>query len=1362
MLCCIVLFMCTLGLFSPASAACIDTDRDGYGNPGDASCPKGNKTDCDNNDPKVYPGAAEICDGKDSNCDGWKPATDVDNDGDGVPKCKNDCNDSNNKVYPGAPELCDGLDNNCDYSIPVNERDVDADGYRTCGVPSDCNDNDRFINPGVQEWCSDRKDNNCNSQVDETPCICPDADNDGFTASYCGGTDCDDVNNTVYPGALELCTDGKDNDCNGLKDCADPNAINCPQITDADKDGYDVAGLCSTKDCNDNDPKVYPGAAEICDGKDSNCDGWKAPTDVDADGDNVPVCAGDCNDNNANINPRILERHIGDPICSDNIDNDCDGRADALDSGCAAGSCNTKTSPKDAPHFFTLLNPDGTIHIDNEAMNCGKCHAADFKDNIRFACQRCHADPADTSDPLNGTIKAQYPLAPPYGYGTAPNVAMHSSTVLGTKYGNWTMGNKGCVTCHNPHAQEQDNVFGTEYGMFIKEFICYNNNATGGSVQDFLEFTSDIGRGSFADGAPHSENICEVCHTRTNHHQRDGSAPGGQSHYDSTKCTDCHTHVSGFKPGAAGQSHFTHLSGEKGPELTCENGCHGAYSPPLFADGRNLADTVVCNNCHSPAGSFDGVNDPDTGAKANWSDGVYNNRALKTGKEFWCAGCHDESPGNSRIDGTGVSARNVIGNDTTYGFYVTGHGSDPRMDCVHCHDASQKHIDHISTPLVDVVKLYPNPTNYRFYNGKGMDLPHTISPRATESDFQLCFSCHDKTWYTNKDSMETNFRLDDITVPDLPSWILNGNLHWYHLFSIGSGFGAANCVLCHDPHGTDRPTMTAPAGNGKFSYLRNSSGVYFSLDNPEQWDNPAYNVGGVITSDPQTCGTCHYQRTDAQLASGLVGPGEKSRDGWYLRSFKPHTYNVLFDIDGDGLNDNVDNCPAAANISQTDGDKDGVGDVCDNCAAVPNMGQEDTDRDGIGNVCDPSCETSVTLKREQFGTTEADWAKDAVVDGSGNVYVAGTTSGNFPGVPPQYSWGGRVFLRKYDPAGNVLWTTQATDAPLVAETVEGITVGRDGGIYITGHTTGAFPGQTNRGGVDIFLIKFNTNASLAWIAQTGSTLDDQAFGIAADGSGNIYVSGSTTGNLCGTTYGNSDYFLMKFDESGNSSCVAQYGTSGADYGRKVALDSAGNPHITGSTTGNLPGFTNPGGGTDAFVVKYDRLGNRLWMQQFGSYPSDSASGIGVDQAGNVYVSGGTIGTLTGQQSAGGTDMFLMKYNNSGTLQWSRQWGGPGSDSGWELAVTQSGNSYIIGTSDSYLPGSKNYGSIDIFTVKYDANGTRLWAKQWGGMGSDYVYGIALDASYGYYYLAGHTEYIFSPPSMGNYDAIFLKESEDCQ
>ena len=89
-----------------------------------------------------------------------------------------------------------------------------------------------------------------------------------------------------------------------------------------------------------------------------------------------------------------------------------------------------------------------------------------MQDPVRYECQRCHADPADTSDPRNGTLKAQYPLNPPYGFGSAPNVSTHTT---------WTLGDQGCVTCHNPHTQEQNDLFGTTYGKYIKEYICYDS-----------------------------------------------------------------------------------------------------------------------------------------------------------------------------------------------------------------------------------------------------------------------------------------------------------------------------------------------------------------------------------------------------------------------------------------------------------------------------------------------------------------------------------------------------------------------------------------------------------------------------------------------------------------------------------------------------------------------------------------------------------------------------------------------------------------------------------------------------------------------------------------------------------------------
>jgi hypothetical protein len=116
-----------------------DLDGDGFTTP----------ADCNDNDPTVYPGAPELCDGQDNNCDGIIPANEADSDGDGFMICEGDCDDNNSSVFPGAQEVCDGLDNDCNGSIPANEVDNDGDGFLVCD--GDCNDNDDTIFPGAPE-----------------------------------------------------------------------------------------------------------------------------------------------------------------------------------------------------------------------------------------------------------------------------------------------------------------------------------------------------------------------------------------------------------------------------------------------------------------------------------------------------------------------------------------------------------------------------------------------------------------------------------------------------------------------------------------------------------------------------------------------------------------------------------------------------------------------------------------------------------------------------------------------------------------------------------------------------------------------------------------------------------------------------------------------------------------------------------------------------------------------------------------------------------------------------------------------------------------------------------------------------------
>jgi len=222
------------------------------------------------------------------------PDTGEDNDYDGYPEMV-DCNDDDASVYPGATELCDGQDNDCDGEIDedvdpsegvTGYLDDDGDGYGDNGdaqtfcedlpegyVPDggDCDDTDPDVNPGAPEVCDDGIDNDCDGDVDE------DVDEDGDGVTTCEG-DCDDGDDTVYPGAPELC-DGIDNDCDGDVDEDFP-----------DEDGDGVPECLG--DCDDTDPDVFPGAPEQCDGKDNDCDGL-VDEEIDEDGDGfVNDCGG--------------------------------------------------------------------------------------------------------------------------------------------------------------------------------------------------------------------------------------------------------------------------------------------------------------------------------------------------------------------------------------------------------------------------------------------------------------------------------------------------------------------------------------------------------------------------------------------------------------------------------------------------------------------------------------------------------------------------------------------------------------------------------------------------------------------------------------------------------------------------------------------------------------------------------------------------------------------------------------------------------------------------------------------------------------------------------------------------------------
>jgi cysteine-rich repeat protein len=471
-----------------------DGDGDGYGNEDYplAACtaPENHvpdahgQFDCDDSDARYNPGASETdcADPNDYNCDGSVGYADA--DGDGWAACQ-ECHDLDADIHPGAIEICDYVDNDCDGmtddeddGLDVDTRytfytDADGDGFgdeslpvRACSEPEgavdgedgfDCDDEIADIHPDALEICDDQ-DNDCDGDIDDedsdvtggtTWFIDYDGDGHGSAAYYTttcdlptgyvsSTDDCDDTNSTVYPGATEVC-DGLDNDCDGVTDGADALGM-ATWYADSDGDGFGNADIttdsCSASlgyvadstDCDDDSSDVHPGAPELCDDLDNDCDGvtdgadaigmatWYVDADADGYGDpdsTIMGCsaglgfvsdASDCDDSAATTHPGADELCDGiDNNCNDTLDDglpdlttfyrDSDGDGEG-DEESAITACDTppgySANPSDCD------DTDATIHtgagedcFDGYDNNCDAETDCDDVDDCRMAEESC-------------------------------------------------------------------------------------------------------------------------------------------------------------------------------------------------------------------------------------------------------------------------------------------------------------------------------------------------------------------------------------------------------------------------------------------------------------------------------------------------------------------------------------------------------------------------------------------------------------------------------------------------------------------------------------------------------------------------------------------------------------------------------------------------------------------------------------------------------------------------------------------------------------------------------------------------------------------------------------------------------------
>ena len=413
------------------------------------------------------------------------------------------------------------------------------------------------------------------------------------------------------------------------------------------------------------------------------------------------------------------------------------------------------------------------------------------------------------------------------------------------------------------------------------------------------------------------------------------------------------------------------------------------------------------------------------------------------------------------------------------------------------------------------------------------------------------------------------------------------------------------------------------------------------------------------------------------------------------------------------------------------------------------------------------------------GGSRVEQPEALAVDSAGNSYITGNTvSIDFPTTP------GALDTEKINPDNDVFVTKlNSTGTAIIYSTYFGgsnresgnnLAIDSAGNAYVIGLTESAdipiTPGAFRTTPVgsdefDVFAFKLNpTGTALSYSTYLGPVVGD---GIAVDSAGNAYLTGSANGDYPTTPGafqtvpgGSSDAFVTKLNSTGTALIYSTLlGGPGFDIGTEIAVDSAGNAYITGSTEGGFPltpgAFqTSPGGATDAFVAKLDAAGTALvYSTLLAGSRIDIGVGIAVNTSGNAYVTGVSSSTnfpvtpgAFQTDKAVDDDAFVTELSASGdALIYSTYLGGDGNDFGGDIALDTAGNASVAG-----LTGSTDFpitadaiqsdygGRTDAFVTRLNATGTGLvFSSYLGGADGDNARAIWVDSA-GSIYLAGDT------------------------
>jgi len=417
-------------------------------------------------------------------------------------------------------------------------------------------------------------------------------------------------------------------------------------------------------------------------------------------------------------------------------------------------------------------------------------------------------------------------------------------------------------------------------------------------------------------------------------------------------------------------------------------------------------------------------------------------------------------------------------------------------------------------------------------------------------------------------------------------------------------------------------------------------------------------------------------------------------------------------------------------------------------------------------VIDPDLSWSTYM-----GGAGADAGYGIAVDGSGGVYVTGSTDSSgwaAGGGDPGHNGATDIFVAKLTFYGDHVWSTYMGGSGI--DFGQGIAVDPSGASYVTGTTesdgwvSGGFD-TTYGGASDVFVAKLTPAGAHAWSTYVGGDEADAGLAIAVDILGGSYVTGWTesagwTSGGYDTEHGGlQDGFVLRVAPNGGYSWSTYLGGNVGDGGWGIALDSLGGVYVAGRTYsagwtsgGADTSFNGMAGTLDGFVVKLTSLGAHTWSTYMGGNNNDYGEAIAVAGTSAVYVTGITFSTdnwpsggydTTYNDDGSEGDAFVVKLEPGGAHTWSTYMGGGGRDHGRGIVVDPAGGAFVAGdtASSGWVSGgydTTRNGGDEAFVVKLAGNGDHGWSTYLGGSSHDSAQAIALD-SFGGIYVAGSTE-----------------------